>query len=91
MSLPKTLAASDFYVVLERAFRRKTRSCGRCVFSMPFRVGSTAAREANWAVIPSEDCTQRCRDILEDLIADFQRAYRLSDSGRFHVAPGLRG
>jgi hypothetical protein len=78
-----TLGAADLFVQLDRAFRRKTRVCRRCAFSLPFRLRGGA--QPNWSVIPSEQCPHHCLMILEDLLAEFQSAYRLSDTGRFHA------
>jgi hypothetical protein len=70
------LDASDLFVLLERAFHRRSRACGGCAFSLPFRV--EGAREANWAVIPSHTCSPKCEDILHKLVSEFQNSYRLA-------------
>ena len=72
-------------MLLEKAFRRRTKACGRCVFSLPFAVPARRSGQSNWSVEPAEGCTQNCRMVLEELVAEFQAAYRLSDSGRFHA------
>lgn len=74
----RSLPASDLFVVLEKAYRRKARNCDACNFSLPFRTASDGAYDANWSVIPSSSCCGTCRDILEDLIAEHQAAYRLA-------------
>ena len=76
---------SDLFVALEKAFRRRTKRCGRCVFSLPFRVPARARRDANWSVIPSDGCSENCRMVFEDLLHEFQSTYRLSDTGRFRL------
>ena len=91
MITANSLAGSDLFVLLEKAFRRRTKRCGRCVFSFPFRVPAQRTDQPNWAVIPSEGCTENCRLILEDVVRQFQDAYRLSDTGRFYPVLGFRG
>lgn len=72
------LAASDLFVVLERAYRRRAPKCETCKFSLPFRTDS--GNPAGWSVIPSDECCGVCQLILEDLIAEHQAAYRLAES-----------
>ncbi len=86
MRIAKTLESTDLFVKLEREFRRKSRRCAKCGFSLPYRVFSATPDKANWSVIPSQACSRHCRSILEDLVAKYQAAYRLSESGRFHLA-----
>ena len=75
MSTP-TLDAADLYVLLDRAFRRETRSCPRCTFSLPFRTDGACRHGANWSVLPTS-CSPMCESILEDVLARLQRSYRL--------------
>ena len=70
------LDPADLYVVLERAFRRETRSCPRCSFSLPFRTDDGCAHGANWSVLPA-NCSPLCESILEDVVTKLQRNYRL--------------
>ena len=72
------LAALDLFVLLERTFRRRSRNCRGCGFSLPFRLDD--APSSNWSVIPdSQTCSPKCEAILEDVVAEFQEAYRLAD------------
>ena len=75
-----TLDASDLFVLLERAFRRRSRECRGCGFSLPFRM--PAQRGPNWSVIPSQTCSPECKLILDDLVNEFQSSYRLASSTR---------
>ena len=77
MKVTKPLPPEDLFVLLERAYRRKARSCDACVFTLPYRVGADAF-DANWSVIPSAACTDTCRGILEDVVAHHQATYRLA-------------
>jgi hypothetical protein len=71
------LDASDLFVLLERAFHRRSRECGGCAFSLPFRVDG--ARESNWAVIPSHTCSPKCADILHQVVSEFRSSYLLAE------------
>jgi hypothetical protein len=81
---PTTLTKVDLHALLDRDFRRRTRACRKCEFSLPYRVFGTGRDPGNWAVIPSEACSHFCEMILDDLIAKYRSRYRLSDTGRFH-------
>ena len=72
----KNLSAADLFVLLERAFRRR-RECHACAFTLPFR--TAAAGPSNWSVIPSHACSEPCRLVLEQLVAEHQACYRLAD------------
>lgn len=69
-----SLDASDLFVMLERAFRRETRNCPQCTFSLPFRID--CPHGANWTVVPS-NCSPACESALEDVMAKLQRKHRL--------------
>lgn len=74
------LDPSELFVLIDREFRRRTRSCDRCVFSVPFRFRSRRRRgRANWSVIPSEACSPTCRFILDDVVSEHQAAYDIRD------------
>ena len=84
---PRPIRPQDLFVVLDKAYRRRARRCGHCGFSLPFPVfRDDDGSPASWSVIPSEQCTPECLDVLDELVASFQKSYRLSEgSGR----PGL--
>lgn len=86
MATKPTLSAADFFVLLEKAFRRRSKLCRRCAFTLPFRVWSPDG-QANWAVLTDSACSEKCRLVLEDLLDEYRHAYRMSDSGRFRVRP----
>ena len=69
------LGASDLFVLLEKAFRRR-RDCRDCFFTLPYR---TYGGEGTWSVIPSASCSEGCRLALEQLVAEHQGIYRLAD------------
>lgn len=80
------IRAADLFVVLDKAYRRRTRRCGRCGFTIPFSVfRDEQGEQGAWAVDPSEECSPECRGELEELVARFQKKYRLSGNDR----PGL--
>ena len=80
MKAPKRVGASDLFVLLEKAYRRSTPGCTNCVFSIPFRIfRSEAGREGAWSVIPAGECSHDCRAVLDDVVARFQKSYRLDD------------
>jgi len=78
------MRASDLFVMLERAFRRRSKNCHACTFSLPFSTGLFGG----WTVNTSEACSAKCRMILEELVSEFQQAYRLSDTGSFYAFKG---
>ena len=82
------LGPSDFFVVLEKAFRKRAKLCNSCAFSLPYRVFPKGDREGRWAVIPSEGCSQNCQLILDDLVDEYQSKYSLSDTGHFYRRGG---
>ena len=78
MPLTTSLAASDLWVLLERAYRRRARDCAACAFSLPYRTDAADPAQANWSIIPSSGCCGLCRHILEDVVAEYQGSYRLA-------------
>lgn len=76
------VGAADLFVLLDKAYRRRTRRCGKCGFSIPFAVFRDEDQERGaWAVDPSEHCTPECLGELEALVASFQKKYRLAGRG----------
>lgn len=78
------MRASDLFVLLERSFRRRSKNCKECTFSLPFSTGMFGS----WTVNTSESCSQKCRMIVEELVTEYQDAYRLSDTGSFYALKG---
>lgn len=72
------LKAADLYVMLERAFRRETRNCVDCSFSLPYAVASAG----DWSVIPANTCSDACRMVLDDLVGRYRAMYRLAEGDR---------
>jgi hypothetical protein len=77
------LRDADLFVEMEKAFRRKSRECKACTFSMPFRTDD-ANLTSNWSMMPAETCSLDCRMIFEDLLAEYQANYTLSETGTFY-------
>lgn len=75
-----TLPAPDLFVVLDRAFRRRTRDCAACAFTLPFHLPNRRAGAANWSVAAAAACSEKCKLILDELVARHQATYRLSGS-----------
>ena len=79
---PRPIGAADLFVALDKAYRKRRRSCGKCGFSLPFAVfRDEDDAGGDWAVDPSEECTTVCRGELEALVASFQKRYRLERPG----------
>ena len=78
-----SIRATDLFVMLERALRRKTRNCHTCTFSLPFKSG--AKGDGAWTIEAAESCSPTCRMALEELLSQFQANYKLSDTGRFYA------
>ena len=73
------ISAADLFVVLDKAYRRRARRCGKCGFSLPYPVFRGDDTEAGArAVLPSEDCSHECSELLEELVGRFQKDFRLS-------------
>src|SRR5687767_445480 len=78
--MKNTLPAEELFAVLEQAFRRRARECSGCAFTLPFHVARSRAG-ANWSVAATAACSEKCRLVLEDLIAEHQAAYELATRG----------
>ena len=63
---------------MERAYRRRSRHCDGCGFSLPFRTEAPEAHDANWSIMPSGQCCDVCRLILDDVVSEMQASYRLA-------------
>ena len=74
----RSLGASDLFVLLEKEYRRRARGCATCAFTLPYRIRRNEAGEGAWSVIPTASCSPDCRSVLEDLVALFQKSYRLA-------------
>src|SRR6187200_1097904 len=79
---PRAMEAADLFVVLDKAYRRRARRCGKCGFSLPYPIFRNDDEDAGaWSVMPSADCSHDCTEILEELVGNFQKDYRLSRQG----------
>jgi hypothetical protein len=72
------LNSSDLYVVLEKAFRRRSRECGGCTFSMPFSQHDHDDPHQDWTITLTNNCSPRCLAILEDIVNKYRREYALA-------------
>jgi hypothetical protein len=77
LPIKRTLPATDLFVVLDRAFRRRARECAGCSFTLPYRLPKCRVGEADWSVAASAACSDKCKLILEELVAQHQGTYRL--------------
>ena len=80
MELRNPLKSGDLYVMLERAFRRESRNCVHCSFTLPHALATAGG--GDWSVIPSPSCSEACRMILEDLVVRYRKMYRLAEGER---------
>ena len=69
--------ASDLFVVLEKAFRRRAPDCCGCTFTIPYPQQYRGAPQNDWSVLLTENCSPRCRAVLEDILARARREYQL--------------
>jgi hypothetical protein len=71
------LNASDLYVVLEKAFRRRARDCAGCTFTIPY---AQPARDGHddWSVLLTHNCSPRCVGILEEVVTRAREEYQLA-------------
>jgi hypothetical protein len=73
------IGAADLFVLLDREFRRRTpEACRTCFVSQPFRVNGTHRDAPDWDVVPLGECPNNCRLVLDDLVAQMKRKYRLA-------------
>ena len=79
MTKRTTISAPTLYLLIEREFRaKKPSACRHCYVSMPFRVDVAGDDSANWEIVPPSQCDMGCEAVLEEIVAHFQEAYRLS-------------
>ena len=76
--MKNTLPAVDLFAILEREFRRRARECTGCAFSLPFHLPKNRAGSANWSVATAAACSEKCRLVLDELVAKHQAAYELA-------------
>ena len=79
MTSTQSMTPSDLFVVLEQAFRRRSRGCRACDFSLPYHVPNSNT----WSVDPSKSCSDFCRLVLADLVDEYRGAYSLTAPGGF--------
>ena len=72
---------SDLFVILERAFRRRSRGCKACEFSLPYALPGADT----WSVEPAKSCSSVCRQILEDLVDEYRGSYCLTPPSGFRA------
>jgi hypothetical protein len=75
MERKNPLKPADLHVMLERAFRRESRNCVDCSFTLPHALAGAGG--GDWSVIPSNSCSDACRMILEDVVTRYRQMYRL--------------
>ena len=80
MATRTQLNASDLFVVLEKAFRRRSRDCGGCTFSMPYTHSHPGLPHEDWSVLLTNSCSPHCRAILEEIVARYRRQYELAEA-----------
>ena len=78
---PQPISPADLFVVLDRAFRRRSRGCRRCNFSLTYGLPDSNA----WSVDPAETCSTFCRMVLEDLVSEYRAGYRLTAPSAFRA------
>jgi hypothetical protein len=71
------LNPSDLFVVLEKAFRRRAPDCRGCTFTIPY-AQPAAGSDSEWTVLLTHHCSEKCRAILEEILARARSEYRLA-------------
>ena len=76
--------AADLYVLLQRELRRRqSPGCSTCYIQLPFRVDRQDKDASNWEVVTPPACPHGCKEIIEELLAQFELLYDLRpDDGR---------
>ena len=73
------ITPTDLFVLLDREFRkRKPGQCDTCFVSLPFPLKSEASSVADWDVAPIGECPHSCRIVLDDLVENFRKKFRLA-------------
>ena len=75
----QTVTPTDLFVLMERAFRRRTRRCGDCHFTLPYRLGESDA----WAVDHTGNCSSYCRLVLDEIVGEYRGRYCLPGAFKF--------
>jgi len=71
--------SSDLFVLLEKAFRRRSPECCGCTFSMPWAEQHRHDDHGeNWTVTLTNNCSPRCLAILEEIVSKYRREYDLA-------------
>jgi len=79
MTTRTELTASDLFVVLEKAFRRKAPECCGCTFTIPYPQQHRGDPRNDWAVLLTQNCSPRCRTVLEEIVTRARREYQLAE------------
>lgn len=70
--------SSDLFVLLEKAFRRRSPECGGCTFSMPWAQHDHGDPGEDWTITLTNSCSPRCLAILEEIVNQYRREYALA-------------
>jgi hypothetical protein len=77
MAARTQLRSSDLFVLLEKAFRRRSPECGGCTFSIPWAHHNHGDPTEDWTVTLTNSCSPRCTAVLEEILSRYRREYAL--------------
>lgn len=71
----------DLLVLIDRELRRRApRDCDRCSVSLPFRLPAAMPGGGDWHAMPEGDCPTHCTLLVEEIVEELRRRYRLAGS-----------
>ena len=83
MNNTTTIYASDLYLLIDREFKlRKTSGCDVCYVQLPYRVDREDEAAANWEIVIPAACPHDCRQLIQDIAAEYGARYDLAEERR---------
>ena len=78
-----TIYASDLYLLIDREFKlRRTPGCDVCYIQLPYRVDREDEAAANWEIVIPAACPHDCRQLIQDIAAEYGARYDLAEERR---------
>ena len=78
-----TIYASDLYLLIDREFKlRKSAGCDVCYVQLPYRVDREDEAAANWEIVIPAACPHDCRQLIQDIAAEYGARYDLAEERR---------
>ena len=83
-----TIYASDLYLLIDREFKlRRTSGCDVCYIQLPYRVDREDEAAANWEIVIPAACPHDCRQLIQDIAAEYGVRYFVPSPGARYPFP----